>query len=255
MGMDAGAGANRHRGWRPILEGETGAAAQEAIADIAGALVAAHNVPPASLARGGAGLALLFAFLARARPGEGHEERASAHLDAAIDALATQVMDDSLYAGFTGVAWVTEVLLLTLPDDGGGGDSDGDGDGDDLNEDVDEALLELLARSPWRRDCDLVSGLAGHAVYALERLRRPSARECLERILDRLEESAERRDGGARGDGRGRDRRRSRARAARPGGPLGPRPPARRGPRPLALSDPGPRRHRAPPRAVRLVLR
>ncbi|HKE18579.1 MAG TPA: lanthionine synthetase C family protein, partial [Kofleriaceae bacterium] len=174
-----------------------GAAAEEAIADIARAVAAADDVPPASLARGGAGLALLFAFLDRARPGEGHDERARAHVDAAIDALATQVMDDSLYAGFTGVAWVTEVLLLTLPDDGGAGDGEVDGEVDDLNEDVDEALLELLARSPWRRDCDLVSGLTGHAVYALERLRRPSARECLERILDRLEESAERRDGGA----------------------------------------------------------
>src|SRR5262249_5851933 len=43
---------------------------------------------------------------------------------------------------------------------------------------------------------DLISGLVGIGVYALEGLPRPSARACLEAVIDRLAELAEERDGG-----------------------------------------------------------
>ncbi len=70
-------------------------------------------------------------------------------------------------------------------------------DESDPNASIDEALIELLERSPWRGDHDLVTGLAGLAVHAFERLPRPSARRCLELVLDRLGELAERGDGRA----------------------------------------------------------
>ena len=42
-------------------------------------------------------------------------------------------------------------------------------------------------------DYDLIIGLVGIGVYALERLPRTSARECIELIVDRLDETAVRR--------------------------------------------------------------
>jgi hypothetical protein len=53
-----------------------------------------------------------------------------------------------------------------------------------------------LRQSPWKRDYDLISGLVGYGVYALERLPRPGAKECLDLVLARLSESAERRGAG-----------------------------------------------------------
>src|SRR5262245_7139380 len=115
--------------WRPILEGELAARAELAVMEIAEALAGHGPVPPASLAGGGPGLAVLFAYLARARPGEGHEDRASGLLDGAIDAVASAPLDASLFAGFAGVAWTVEHLAGGRSDAG-----DGDADDDDANE-------------------------------------------------------------------------------------------------------------------------
>ena len=65
-----------------------------------------------------------------------------------------------------------------------------DDDEDPLAE-IDAGLLRFLDRSPWAADYDLIRGLAGLGVYALERLPRPSALACLTKIVDRLAETAE----------------------------------------------------------------
>jgi hypothetical protein len=51
---------------------------------------------------------------------------------------------------------------------------------------------EHLALSPWPGDYDLISGLVGFGVYALDRLPRPLAAACLERVVERLDELAQR---------------------------------------------------------------
>src|SRR5262249_39549787 len=67
---------------------------------------------------------------------------------------------------------------------------------------IDEALLSHLDRSPWPDDYDLVNGLVGFGVYALERLSpgadadRPAAVACLERVIEHLAQTAERRPEG-----------------------------------------------------------
>jgi hypothetical protein len=66
-------------------------------------------------------------------------------------------------------------------------------DADDPNEAIDGALESYLSQGPWRREFDLVNGLAGFGVYALERLPRPSGRRLLELVVERLAESAKRR--------------------------------------------------------------
>ena len=60
---------------------------------------------------------------------------------------------------------------------------------DDMSE-IDESLLTAIA-APWTGDYDLINGLTGFGVYALERFPRPTAVRCLEAIVDRLDETVE----------------------------------------------------------------
>jgi len=165
--------------------------ALEAVLAIADALSAeGHSCGPhsaseadaASLADGDAGLAIFFAYLAQAGLTVRGFEPAERFLDAAQALLATAPMTPSLYQGFTGVAWATEHLTRRMFQS----------DDDNPNEAIDEALQDYLTQSPWVDDFDLVSGLVGVGVYALERLPRPSASVLLGLVIDRLRESAER---------------------------------------------------------------
>lgn len=177
--------------WRPLLDGEVAEQAWEAVLAVAQAL---RERPPAvswrayagrenaSLASGTAGLAVFFSYLADARPGEGWEEVAERHLDHAFETLASQPMPHLFYGGFSGVGWAVEHLTGRL--------LEAEEDEDEAN-DVDQALLKALEHPFRRGDYDLVGGLAGLAVYALEALPRPSARACLERVIDQLEAMAE----------------------------------------------------------------
>jgi hypothetical protein len=232
---------------RPLLTGALRERALDAVQDVARALASPAQVaamerirprgtgPDATLASGHAGIALLYAYLARAeRAGDAelsaarmgtddHAEVAMRYVDEAITAMAEQPMSAGLYAGFPGIAWVVthvETLLAGLADAGtdatdtidtidttgatgedgaaaaaGEPDADGaadDGAADDGAGEIDEALLGLVRTQPWTHDYDLISGLVGMGVYALERLPRPAAQQCLADILDRLDERAER---------------------------------------------------------------
>ena len=164
--------------WRPLLEGELASRAEEAVRAIGEALASWQDAELGPSVSGGtAGLALFYGYLG------GHEEQADALLDHALDALATTPMTPALHGGFTGIAWAAEHL---------GSNADAD---DDLSEEIDETVCTALA-APWTGDYDLISGLVGFGVYALERIHRPSARRCLEAIVDRLHESAETVDDG-----------------------------------------------------------
>ncbi|HEX9941500.1 MAG TPA: lanthionine synthetase C family protein [Thermoanaerobaculia bacterium] len=173
--------------WSPILEGEEAAQAAAAVTAVAEALseapLPARNTGP-GLAGGEAGVALFFEYLDRARPGAGYGESAQQRLERAIDALASSTQSPSLYGGFTGVSWVVEHL------------QGGSTEEEDPNGDIDAALLDHLRQTPWMYDYDLVGGLVGYGVYALERLPRPSAIACLELVVERLAEIAQPRTGG-----------------------------------------------------------
>lgn len=168
--------------WLPILEGDKRALASAAIEAVAVAIGDAP-LPPrhgASLSAGEAGIALFFAYLDCARPGEGYGEIALRRLDRAIDSLAAKSQGPMLYGGFSGIAWVAEHLQAGL--------ADAD---DDPGEDIDAALLQVLRQAPWGQPYDLTSGLVGYAVYALERLPHPAAVACLELVVERLAELAQ----------------------------------------------------------------
>jgi lantibiotic modifying enzyme len=176
------------RTWSPILEGAMAARAGAAVTAVAEAiqdlsLPARHASAP--LAAGEAGIALFYAYLDRARPGAGHGETAEGWLDRAFDVLASSAQEPSLFGGFTGVAWVAEHLRGPAPAIDAGTEEE------DPNADLDAALLQYLRQTPWRTHYDLTAGLVGYAVYALERLPRPSAVASLERVVEHLAEIAQ----------------------------------------------------------------
>ncbi|HVR07898.1 MAG TPA: lanthionine synthetase C family protein [Thermoanaerobaculia bacterium] len=163
-----------------------------------------------NLAGGAAGAALFFAYRAQSgAAGAGDPDTAAAFLERSTEALASTPLAPDLYGGFAGVAWTAEHLYGPRFADLDG-DAAGDGDAaagepapeaagaagesetdpDPLME-IDDALLHYLDRTPWTADYDLIRGLAGLGVYALERLPRPSAVACLAKIVDRLSETAE----------------------------------------------------------------
>ena len=177
----------------PLLDRELAARARAAVEDVAAAV--AETAPPpaelqpqaraaltASLSSGAAGRALLFAYLARATGEERWADVAERLLDEAAEVVATSPLLPGLYSGWIGPAWVTAHLegrLFEVEE------------GEDLNAEIDDALAERLARTPWAEPYDLIGGLVGSGVYALERLPRPSAVRCLELVLERLAEMAE----------------------------------------------------------------
>jgi len=135
------------------------------------------------------GHALFFAYLAlhQARTGEAlfpgdPAETALEHLDWATDAVAAVPMTESLFSGFPGVSWVTDHLAGRLFESAS----------DESDSAADEALLVLLADPVKPREYDLINGLAGLGVCALEGLPRPTAAAVLERVVEKLAERSER---------------------------------------------------------------
>lgn len=188
--------------WRPLLDGDLAAQAWEAVNAIAQTFDAWSPGAPGedqleswldrriSLGGGAAGQALFHGYLFKATGAERHSARAEQLLGETIEALATSPMRPALFSGFTGVAWAAEHLGGLLEDEVE--QEEGGVDDADMNEEIDQALLAVLDRFSWVGDYDLLSGLVGFGVYALNRFPRPSAVRCLEVIIDRLDASAER---------------------------------------------------------------
>ena len=183
--------------WSPILPPDTADRALRVVETIAADLRAALSAPRPeslswvrrgpSLAGGDAGQAFFFTYLDLASPGRGYDDDAMLLLERATEATAEIQSPPSLYSGFSGVAWTLEHLRGRLfevhPQE-------------DPGEEVAQALAEHIGITPWLGHYDLISGLVGFGVYALERLPRPGGRECLERVVARLRETAERRPDG-----------------------------------------------------------
>jgi lantibiotic modifying enzyme len=169
--------------WRPILSGTMAEEALRAVDAIAEAIPSMTSLPSdrnASLSKGRAGLALLCAWLARTHRTAQADVRAWKYLDDAVEAVSTQALNPSFWGGFTGVAWAAEVVDHLL-----------DPDAADRNEAIDDALLRVLSQpNRWPAPHDLVEGVTGLGVYALQRYPRPPAVECLRRVVERLHECA-----------------------------------------------------------------
>jgi lantibiotic modifying enzyme len=177
--------------WRPLLDGPLADRALEAILSIAEDIPArtgwvhprlaeSHEGPwRAGLASGSAGQALFYGYLGLHTGEERWTDVALDLLDKAGEAVASFPMTESLYSGFPGIAWVGDHLRGRLFE----------GDPDE-NREVDEALLSAFDHPGWPGEYDLINGLVGLGIYALEGLPRPTAAAVLERIVARLAERA-----------------------------------------------------------------
>lgn len=169
----------RQSGWQPILSEPLRGQAQQAVIDLCaelGTTRAEARQDPELLSE----YALLHAYLGVAWNSAEHAAKATALLEQSIESLADTAIAPSLYGGFTGVAWIAE--HLQHPPLG----ESASADGEDPNEEIDSALIGYLETPVWKQTYDLISGLVGFGVYALERLPRRSAETCLTRILDHL---------------------------------------------------------------------
>jgi lantibiotic modifying enzyme len=131
-------------------------------------------------------MAVFYAYLNRAGRRSQYRRAALDLLERAADAVASVTMGPSLYGGFSGIAWAMVHLEGRLSDP----------EESNSTEALDEALKRFVNRRGWKADYDLVVGLVGLGVYALERLPAPAAISILQGVVDRLEETAERRPDG-----------------------------------------------------------
>ncbi|HYH98227.1 lanthionine synthetase C family protein, partial [Hyalangium sp.] len=156
--------------------------ARVALADIESALEARPPLPERavlSLAAGEAGLALYHATLEILKPEQAHAQRAVECLERAFEEVAARRPGPTLYSGYTGVGWVAAHLRGRLFDAE-----------EDPAEAVDEALDAVLAAEPFPGEYELVHGLVGMGLYALERLSLPSGHQLLERVVAHLAQRA-----------------------------------------------------------------
>lgn len=188
-------------GWQPLLEGPAAEAARTAIAAIAGSLAgslpATENPTSAPLARhlalesGGAGLALFYAHLARSTGDVAAGRRAERLLMTALDGAPQAALGPSLWGGVAGLAWATAHLQqLGVVDDDRARSFERWAHGRLAGE-----LSQPCVSGPLSH-YDLISGLVGVGVAALERLPEPSSSALLHRIVTLLNQRAEHRSDG-----------------------------------------------------------
>jgi hypothetical protein len=160
------------RGWAPALTGRAARQALDAVRALADALADpwSENEPPA--APDLAMRAVFFSACADAVPTSGHAATAESMLEAAVARANQQALFPALHGGLLTVAWATRRLAEP---------------GENANREIDAALAVELASRPWRGSYDLVGGLVGLGVYALERPQLPSSRALLSLSLAQLE--------------------------------------------------------------------
>jgi hypothetical protein len=124
-------------------------------------------------------VAVCLGYLAR---WQGADEAAAREFARAVGAAAETPQSPCICGGLAGVGWAA-MHLHPLPRGVGT---------EEITDEIDGVLLESVGEGPWAENYELLYGLVGIGVYALERLPRPPAVACLERVTDRLEGLAER---------------------------------------------------------------
>jgi len=145
--------------WEPILEGELADRAVARIREITQGI-------PQGVAPEDAAL-----FWGYAAPGSEPFDDAKRAL---VDRLEEGTAGLQLHGGLAGAGWVLAHVAGDEP----------------VLRDIDETLIAALARDRWQADLDLSLGLAGLAVYFLERLPRPRAHAGIQAIVAHLEREA-----------------------------------------------------------------
>jgi lantibiotic modifying enzyme len=168
--------------WIPLFEGSEAARVENVVESICRALTNTEVVRlyGQSLSGGMSGVALFFSYAARTWPNQAWQAHANDWLARATNETESteQAPDLSLYRGATGVAWTVQHLGPEwLPTQ------------QDPRHKVDRWIFETVTRR-WHGHFDLVTGLAGHVVYALERLQSEADISLLEAVINQLADMA-----------------------------------------------------------------
>lgn len=175
--------SKRRTHWQPLLTGQLRWEAETAVRAIAESLNGLSANLPAGEA---ANLALFYGYLAEAWGDESQAERAFDCLNEAIRRAPAEFDHPFLCGGYAGLGWVIAHLCGKLLDES------------ELEncEAIDEAIIESLRQQTGASRYELLYGLAGLGVYAVERLPHVSAIEILRLVIARLAATAERTETG-----------------------------------------------------------
>lgn len=166
-------------GWRPLLSGELAAQAELSAEEIAAGLT--RHIPllkDSSLSSGNAGISLFQGYYSLIRADTDSAAAAEETLSRAVDTAGLPGKASlSLFSGMTGLAWALHHLQQILHDN-----SD-----IEMTRELDDALLEALETERWRWEFDLVYGLSGIAVYALDHPDLALGNDLLRRVVQHLD--------------------------------------------------------------------
>lgn len=166
--------------WQGLLSGQLRQDAEAAIREIAESLSDLSADLPAGET---ANLAIFFGYLANFWQEQSYAEIAFDCLNDAISRAPEELRHPFLCGGYAGLGWVIAHLASKqLLDES------------ELEncEAIDEAIIEFLQKPAGASRYELLCGLAGLGIYALERLPHSSAVEILRLVIARLADSAER---------------------------------------------------------------
>lgn len=164
--------------WTPLLDRRLGEQATAAVRDISRALAASAPEQltlesDASLSSGHAGIAVFHGYRALAADDDHELALCEARVDLAMDALAQSPLTAELFDGFSGIGWALQHIVTTVYA----------GESHDELAPIDEAVLAKMNTERWDEPYDLISGLVGLGVYAVER----RSNRGVGRVLDHLE--------------------------------------------------------------------
>lgn len=157
--------------WYPVLESDERPLALTIAVQISDSVAACSD--PLTI--------LLDAHIAKELGSDRHADRALAGLETL--AARERPFGPGLYGGLAGLGFVAQHASSVLAPWIEAVD-------DDFMQRVDSALVQITRTYPSAGNFDLVSGLAGIALYAIERWPRPSARHLLESVVERLDADA-----------------------------------------------------------------
>ncbi len=168
--------------WQPLLGGELRRKALQCAGEIAEDLVRClPRMQDDTLGIDSARMAVYLHYHARSMPGHLAKLPIRQLLDDSMTALETRPMLPALHGGFVGIAWAMAHLADYWMQPGSG----------DPMEEIDETLLEALTAARWDGDYDLINGLSGIGVYALERLPGKAASALAAAVVRQLEDRCE----------------------------------------------------------------
>src|SRR5262245_33053502 len=161
--------------WRPFLEGQARDVAHQSVQDVAQRLTreVVNSDLRSDVSIGTSGLALTLAYLSACLNRDDLLETARAAWNSAVDDLARHNSHVGLHGGFCGPAWVAAHVGGLLVGD----------DEDEVHEEIEYALEQHLDVEKWDRDYDLIRGLVGFGVYALERWPRGRSPALIDRVV------------------------------------------------------------------------